>query len=206
MKIAVSILSSNYSEEETIKKINETDADYIHVDVMDSTFVLGKTPKREFLHTSRKPLDVHLMVSSPFDFITSFALLNTEAITIHVELEDDIEGLLNYIKSCGIKCGLALNPETSPKAVSPYISLIDEVLVMTVTPGKGGQELMDSTLYKIDILNEMKKEYKKDFKIIVDGGINGDTIKKVLKADVCVSGSFICKSEDFQERIDKLRL
>lgn len=206
MKVAVSILSSNYSEEETIKRINETDADYIHIDVMDSSFVLESTPKREFLHTSKKPLDVHLMVSRPFDYITSFALLNTEAITIHVELEDDIDGLLEYIKSCGLKCGLAINPETSPEKLEPYISKIDEVLVMCVTPGKGGQKLEESVLYKLDILNEMKKKYKRDFKIIVDGGINADTISKVSKADVCVSGSYICKSENFQERIDKLRL
>lgn len=206
MKVAVSILSTPYSEKETIERINSTDADFLHIDVMDGSFVPEKSPKREFLYTSKKPLNVHLMVSRPFDYITQFALLNTESITIQCELEDDIKGLLSYIKSCGLKCGLAVSPETSLKKLEPYYEYLDEVLVLTVEPGKGGQKLLDSVLYKIDLLKKIREEGKYNFQIFADGGINGETAAKVKGADVIISGTFICNSENYQAQIDKLRL
>lgn len=205
MKIAVSILSSIYDEETTIKKINETDAEYVHVDVMDNSFVLGATPKREYLHQSQKPLDVHLMVSRPFEYIAEFAGLKAKSITIHVELEDDLNTLLDYIKSLNIECGLAINPETEIGALEPYLEKLDEVLVMLVTPGKGGQTMQEDVLYKIDELKEIKEKKNLDFKIIVDGGVNDKTAHLVKNADMAVSGSFICKSEDYQGQIDILR-
>lgn len=205
MKIAVSILSSIYDEETTIKKINQTDAEYVHVDVMDNSFVLGATPKREFLHQSQKPLDVHLMVSRPFEYIAEFAGLKAKSITIHVELEDDLNTLLDYIKSLNIECGLALNPETPTVALEPYLEKLDEVLVMLVTPGKGGQAMQEDVLYKIDELKEIREKRNLNFQIIVDGGVNGKTVHLVKNTDVAVSGSFICKSEDYQGQIDILR-
>lgn len=206
MKIAVSILKSKFNEEDTINKINNTDAEYIHLDVMDGLFVLEKTPKRDFLHKSKKKLQVHLMVNRPFSYVSEYALLNTDAIIIQSELTEDISGLLSYIKSMGIKCGLALKPETNVDVILPYIDTIDQVLVLTVEPGKGGQKLMDSVLYKIDLLNNIRKDKKLDFEIIVDGGVNRETIEKVKNADIIVSGSYICESDNFQEKIDNLRL
>lgn len=206
MKVAVSILSSNYSEEETIEKINKTDAEYIHVDVMDGHFVDNVT-NFEYLNESEKPLDVHLMVSRPFEYISKYSQFNkTDAIVIHAELEDNLNDLLDYIKSLGLKCGLAISPETSLDALEPYYEKIDEVLVMTVKPGYGGQAMIESVLDKIEELFHIRKEKNLNFRIVVDGGVNGDTINKVGLADIVVSGSFICKSENYQSRINKLRL
>lgn len=206
MKLAVSILSSDYGELETINRINETKADYIHVDVMDGKFVSEKTKEYEYLYKSKKKLNVHLMVSSPFNYISKYSVLNTDAIIIPVEIEDDITSLIEYIHSRGLRAGLALNPDTSVNALEPYLKKLEVVLIMTVNPGKGGQKMLDSTLYKIDLLDKMRKEKKYKYKIVVDGGVNDKTIDKVKKADIVVCGSFICKSEDYNEQISKLNL
>lgn len=206
MKLAISILSSNYDELETIERINKTKANYIHVDVMDGKFVKEKSKSYEYLHKSKKKLNVHLMVSSPFNYISKYSLLNTEGIIIPVEIEDDIRSLLDYIKGRGLKAGLAINPETNVSMLEPYFKMIDEVLVLTVNPGKGGQKLMESVLYKIELLDKIRKDKKLKFDIIVDGGINDETIKKIKGADVIVSGSYICKSENFDAQIEKLNL
>ncbi len=206
MKIAVSILSSDYSEEETILRINETDAEYLHLDIMDGHFVPEKTPKMEFLHLSRKPLNVHLMVSRPFTHISKYAAMGAETISISFEIGDDIREILKYIKSLGVECGLAIKPATKVSELEEYFDILDEVIVMTVEPGKGGQKMLCENVEKIDELRTIRKEKGYNFKIMVDGGVNADTIGKVKDADIVVAGSFICKSEDFQTQIDRLRL
>lgn len=206
MKVAVSILSSNYDEEETIRRLNETDADYLHLDVMDGHFVANRTPSWNYLHTSKKPLDVHLMVSRPFSHISKYACLNTETIVISFEITEDIASILEYIKERGIKCGLAIKPDTKVEEIKEYLPIVDQIIVMTVEPGKGGQPMLSKPLDKIDELITLRKKKKYKYKIEVDGGVNDETIEKVSNADIVVSGSYICKSENFQERIDKLRL
>lgn len=206
MKVAVSILSSNYDEEETIRRLNETDADYLHLDVMDGHFVANRTPSWNYLHTSKKPLDVHLMVSRPFSHISKYACLNTETIVISFEITEDITSILEYIKERGIKCGLAIKPGTKVEEIKEYLPIVDQIIVMTVEPGKGGQPMLSKPLDKIDELASLRKKKKYKYKIEVDGGVNDETIEKVSNADIVVSGSYICKSENFQERIDKLRL
>ena len=201
MKLAVSILVTDYDEEETIARINETTADYLHVDVTDGSFVSQRTPQRDFLHTSKKPLNVHLMVSRPFDYISMFKELQAESITIQAELEDDLNSLLDYIHELGMKCGLALCPKTSVSAVEEYANKLDEVLILSVTPGVG-----ESTLDKIEELENLREKEGYQFKIFVDGGVNGETIGKIRGADAVIVGSFICKSEDYQAQIDKLGL
>ena len=204
MKLAVSILKSKYDEEKTIKKLNETNADFLHLDVMDGRFVIETTPERQYLQDSIKPLQVHLMVSNPFNYISKYELVNTESIIIQVELDEDIDGLLDFIKSRNLKCGLAIKPESNVNRILPYIEKLDYVLVLTVEPGKGGQKMMKDVLYKIDLLNEFKRERELNFEIIVDGGVNDETIKSVQNADIVVSGSYICESDNYQEKIDKL--
>ena len=206
MKLAVSILKSKFDEKETIRRINNTTADYIHVDVMDGHFVLEKSKPYEFLHTSKKKLDVHLMVANPFNFISKYSFLNTESITIPIEIDEDINGLIEFIKARGLKAGLSISPDTKVSELEPYLGKIDEILVMSVYPGKGGQKFMESVLYKIDLLEKMRKERKNKFTIKIDGGINDTTIMKVSRADAVVCGSFICMEEDFQTQIDKLNL
>lgn len=206
MKVAVSILSSDYSEEETILKINETDAEYVHVDVMDGHFVKSIT-NYEHLNESKKPFDVHLMVSRPFEYISKYASLpQTEFVTIHVEIEDNLHDLLDYIKSRGLKCGLAVNPDTPLERLEPYYSEVDQVLIMTVVPGKGGQKMIESVIPKIEELVRLREENGYKYIINVDGGVNGDTVEKVIQSDMVVSGSFVCKSEDYQGQIKQLRL
>lgn len=204
MKIAVSILTSNYSEEESIRRINETDAEYLHVDVLDGTFV-PEVKSYEFLHTSKKPLNVHLMVSRPFDYIVKFKNLNAESVTIQAELEDDLHSLLGYIKELGMKCGLALSPDTPVDILNDYLNILDEVLVLSVYPGKGMQSMIESTLDKVKLLDELRHTKGYHYQIFVDGGVNDKTVAKVGPADAVIVGSYICKSDNYQDAIDKIR-
>jgi ribulose-phosphate 3-epimerase len=204
-EVSVSILNGENPLKST-ETLNNTSADYIHLDVMDGKFVIGITPQRYYLNTSIKPLQVHLMVSDPFNYINKYGLANTESIIIQVELDEDINGLLNFIKSKKIKCGLAIKPETNIDRITPYIDMLDYVLVLTVEPGRGGQKMIDDVLSKIDELNEYKIKNGLNYEIIVDGGVNSETIDKVRNADIVVSGSYICENDDYQSQIDKLKL
>ena len=145
MDIAVSILSSNYDIDETIKRVNETSAKYFHIDVMDGKFVPNVVDPFEHLSNTLKPLNVHFMVDDPFKYITYYSSLkNVDMIIFQVEIDDNIDALLDYIKSFNIKCGLAIKPDTDITEISPYLEKLDEVLVMSVEPGMGGQEFMET--------------------------------------------------------------
>lgn len=208
MKIAISILNCPIPEEEIIKKINDSDADLLHVDVNDGNFLPVPRTEYKHLHTSTKPLNVHLMVSDPFEYISYFASLKADEIIFNVELDADIKELLNYIKSKGIKCGLALKSETSVSSIRDYLPLLDAVLILSIIPGKSGQPMIESVLDKIDELKSIRESEKLHFDIIVDGGVNDVTMRKVYEKqpDIVVSGSFIWNSENIQTQIDKLRL
>lgn len=206
MKIAVSILSTPYTDIEAIEKINNTNADYLHVDVLDGHFVPNVKRSYEDLHLSKKPLDVHLMVSNPFNYISKYAFKNTEYITLSFEIGDDLDSLLDYIKSLNIKCGLAIKPSTSVDEIKKYLGKLDKLLLMSVEPGASNQKMITSSLYKIDELIDEREKNSYNYEIWVDGGVNGETIEYVKKADGVVSGSFVTSIDDFQERIDKLRL
>lgn len=209
MEVAVSFLKSKYDLKDTIKKIDETDADYIHVDVMDGEFVLNKTFNydeiKDILKNTKKSLDIHLMVSNPIDYILKYKNLKPEFITIHSEINKNIYDLIDLIKSYNIKVGISIKPKTSIEQIEKYLKYIDNVLIMSVEPGLGGQKFMDSVLYKIDILDKIRKEKKLNYKISIDGGINNETIKKVNKVDFVISGSYICISNNYQDKIDSLR-
>lgn len=207
MLISTSFLSSKNPPKD-IQKLNETDTDYIHVDIMDGKFVKNKTmPFREmrniYKYTSKR-LDVHLMVEDAYNYIKDYASINSEYITIHVESKKVKENLLE-IKNYGIKAGIALNPTTPVKEIVPYLPLVDQILIMSVEPGEGGQAFIKETISKIKEIKVLLKEYKINAIINIDGGINNLTVKYCKDCDMVVSGSFIIKSDNFQERINELR-
>lgn len=207
MKISVSYLSSK-SFKEDLRKLNITNADFIHVDVMDGHFVRNKSlPFKKIKDISaytNKRLDVHLMVKKPLKFIDNYASLNTEFITIHVETKN-VDKSLDLIEAYGIRKGLAIKPETDIEALIPYLDRIDLILVMSVNPGKGGQAFIEDTISKVKELRKLLDEKNKKILISVDGGINDEVSKKLKGADILVSGSYITSSDDFQYQIYKLR-
>ena len=209
MEIAVSFLKSKYTMENTIRKINQTNAEYIHIDVMDGEFVPSKSfiynDLKEIFKKNKKKIDIHLMVDNPLKYILEYKNLNPEIITIHSEINKNIYDYIDLIKSYNIKVGLSLKPKTSVETIEKYLHKIDNVLIMSVEPGKGGQKFMDSVLYKIDILEKLRNENNYNYKISIDGGINKDTIAKVKKVDFVISGSYVCMSNDYQSKINELR-
>lgn len=211
MEISTSFLSSNYDLDTTLKKIDETSSDYVHVDIMDGILVQNKTMNIEKyirkLNEIKMKKDVHLMCMSPKEYIDKFKNVDPEYITFHIESDCDIIGTIEYIKSLDIKPGLAISPKTDIIEILPYLELIDMVIVMTVEPGAGGQRIMFDMLEKVEFLSKLNTTDKYNFKISVDGGINEYTAIKAKKSgvNVLVSGSYICKSENYEERIKKLK-
>lgn len=205
MKLSVSVLASN-NKEESIKIVNNTTSNYLHIDVMDGVFVENTSfPIEEIKQSSlisTKPLDVHLMVVNPINYIKELNLDNIEYITFHIELNEDINNIINHIKSINKKVGISINPETDINKLLPYINDIDMILIMSVVPGKGGQKFMPEVLKKIDVI----KQHNKDITIEIDGGINEETIKQLHDIDIVVVGSFITNYDNYQEQIDKLSL
>jgi len=206
MKVAISFLKSKYSLEETLNIIETTDAEYVHVDVMDGKFVPNST--EDFIYSLKnvnKTLDVHLMVENPIDYIIKYKELKPEYITIHSEINYNIEDLIDLIKSYNIKVGVSIKPKTSVKSIEKILPYIDNVLIMSVEPGFGGQKFMDDVLFKIEVLNKLRKENNYNYVLSIDGGINDTNIDKVRDVDFVISGSFICMSDNYQEQINKLR-
>ena len=195
----------------TLKKLNNTDVDFIHVDVMDGKYVDNKSlPFKEMRHIYKytdKRLDVHLMVASPSNYISDYASLNTEYITIHLDTLEDTLSNLKLIKSYGIKAGLALNPDDKVDKLIPYLPYIDLILVMGVIPASAAQKFINKTLSKLKELKVLKKEYKDfNFKISVDGGVNNLVLKQINNlTDIIVSGNYIISSDNYEEKINSLR-
>ncbi len=204
MKVSVSFLKYQNSKAETIQKISQTSADYIHVDIMDGLFVSQKNDDLDefinLLKDCNKPLDIHLMVLNPLVYINKLKVLNPMFITIQAEILNPLV-YIKQIKKANIKVGLAINPNTDISLLDNYLKYIDLVLIMSVNPGLGGQKFIEEVIPKI------KKLKSKNVLISIDGGINDETIKLVKEdVDICVSGSYICLSDNFEKQINKLRL
>lgn len=203
--LAVSILKNKIGTENAIKEINKTSADFLHVDVLDKTYVDEVFNPLKEVEASTKPLNIHIMAEHQWFFVYKYSKLNPESIILQYELCEDVGFLLNHLRFRGIKCGLAIEPNTKISDIVKYIPLLDYVLILGVNPGKGGQELQRKVLYKFDILKRLKEEEGYGFKTIIDGGINDKTINDV-KADIFVCGSFITMSDNYQKQIEKLGL
>ncbi len=210
MKVAISASFLDIKEPKNVEvsKLDSLDIDYLHLDVMDGIFVENKTYTYEefyeILKYTKKPKDVHLMVSDVKKYIDSFKQFNPEFITFHYEAASEVSSVINYIKQLGIKVGMSIKPSTDIKEVSKYLEFLDLILVMSVEPGRGGQKFIENSVEKIEKLYNLRKEFNYKYLIEVDGGINDETIKKCDKADICVVGSFITK-QDYKEALEKLK-
>lgn len=208
MKLSASFLSIKDDFKNNVEKLCSTSIDYIHLDIMDGEFVPVKTwnagQMKWLLENTRKLKDVHLMVNDVIEYVDDFASLNPEYITFHAEAVDNVDNIIKYIKSKGIKVGLSIKPSTKVEEIFRYLPYIDLVLVMSVEPGKGGQQFILTSIDKINKLKEYKIENGFDYQIEVDGGINNTTINLVRNADIVVVGSYITSNSNYQESVNKL--
>lgn len=200
----------------TFYELETAKIDYFHIDVMDGKFVeknnleLMKDYALTISHISNIGLDVHFMVENVEEAIDEFIMLEPEIMTFHIEATKTKERTMSIIedlKSNNIKVGLAVSPDTSIETIKEYIPYVHMILVMTVIPGKGGQKLIPETLEKVKELKKYLEENDIDIDIEVDGGINGETSKKAVEAgaNVLVAGSYIIDSENYSERVRKLK-
>jgi len=212
IKIAPSILSADFAKlGEEIKDVENGGADYIHVDVMDGHFVpnitIGPLIVEAIRPITKLPLDVHLMIENPDQYISAFANAGADFITVHVEACPHLHRTIQLIKSHGVKAGVVLNPATPVDTVKHVIEDIDLVLLMTVNPGFGGQKFIHSVLPKIEEVARMVKEKNLNVEIEVDGGVNEETARLCVGAgaNVLVAGSAIYNQADRKAAIEKIR-
>ena len=212
VKIAPSILSADFARlGEEIKDVERGGADYIHVDVMDGHFVpnitIGPLIVEAIRPVTKLPLDVHLMIENPDQYIEAFARAGADFITVHVEACRHLHRTIQLIKSTGVKAGVVLNPATPVESLKHIIEDVDMVLLMSVNPGFGGQKFISSVLPKIRQVKELADSVNPDLEIEVDGGVNEETAKLVIEAgaNVLVAGSAIFNKEDREAAIASLR-
>ena len=206
--VSPSILSADFARlEQECKSLEKSGADWIHCDVMDGNFVPNLTFGMPIVKSICKcvvlPLDVHLMIDRPERYVEQFAEAGANLITIHQEASDDVAGCLKLIRSCGKQAGISIKPNTPVEVLEPFRGMFDMILIMSVEPGFGGQEFIESS---VDKIRQARKLFP-DVLIEVDGGINKSTAKRVIDAgvDVIVAGSAIMSAADKKAAIAEIR-
>lgn len=194
--LAPSLLSADFSDlKSAVKMIEAKNSQFIHIDVMDGSFVpeisYGQPVVRSLRPLTELIFDVHLMVDNPERQIESFAQAGADYITFHLESSSDCASVIDKIHALNKKAGISIKPKTSVDKIENYLSKVDLVLVMTVEPGYGGQKIIPECVEKVSELVELRRKHNLNFKISVDGGVNENTIQSVIDAgaDVIVSGS-----------------
>ena len=216
MQVSTSILSVEENATKVFYNLEVAKTDYFHIDVMDGIFVENNTHKKmkdyatTLKHITNIPLDVHLMVNDVKTYIDEYMYLEPHFITFHVESvknKNEIMDIIKNLKENNIKVGIAIKPNTNLEEVYEYLPYIHLLLIMTVEPGKGGQELIKSTIKKISDAKKYIEKEELDVEIEVDGGINNNTCEEVKEAgaNILVSGSYIINSENYSETIKELK-
>ncbi|WLV76802.1 ribulose-phosphate 3-epimerase [Lacticaseibacillus parahuelsenbergensis] len=212
MKIAPSILSADFAHlARDVEKVEGAGADLLHVDVMDGHFVgnltFGPLVVQALRPVTNLPLEVHLMVSDPGVWAPQFAEAGADTILVHEEATSHLYGVLQHIRAAGVRAGVVVNPGTSLSSLDEVLPLVDQVLVMTVNPGFGGQKFLTPMVDKVARLHKIRQERDLHFDIEVDGGINDQTVKAAAAAgtDIFVAGSYVFGAPNVGDAITALR-
>tara|TARA_B100001094_G_scaffold305850_1_gene336033 strand:- start:4055 stop:4708 length:654 start_codon:yes stop_codon:yes gene_type:complete len=209
--IAPSMLASDFGNlENEISMVNNSKADWFHIDVMDGVFVpnisFGTPIMNVFKNSATKPLDVHLMIINPDNYLEKFAELGSSILTVHAEACTHLHRTVQRIQSLNMKAGVAINPHTPISSLESIIKEIDLVCIMSVNPGFGGQSFIENTFQKVNDLKSLIEKKNSNALIEIDGGVNSNNAKKLVEkgADVLVAGSFVFKSDNPIETISSL--
>jgi len=210
--VAPSILAADFANlQRDVEMLNASEADYIHVDIMDGVFVpnisFGFPVAQAIKRYSKKPLDFHLMIEKPERYLENFRDAGADILTVHYEACPHLHRTVQLIKELGIQAGVALNPHTPVELLSEILPDLSLVLIMSVNPGFGGQKFIENSYRKIYKLNYMREELGANFKIEVDGGVNNTNARSLVEngADILVAGSFVFNSSDPHATIAALR-
>lgn len=212
MYIAPSMLSADFNNlAQSIRMVEEAGADYLHIDIMDGDFVpnisFGPMLYQGLRGQSKLVFDVHMMVTNPERYVDQVVKAGADVVTVHVEATPHIHRALQLIKAAGAKAGVVINPGTSVSAIEAVLGQVDQVLVMTVNPGFGGQAFIPATLDKVRQLADLRQKNGYNYLIEVDGGVNGKTAADCLAAgaDILVAGSYVFGHSNPAQAIQTLK-
>jgi len=213
VKVSPSILAADFANLSLeCSKIDKSNADWFHLDVMDGLFVpnisFGMPIVKTIRQLTKKPLDVHLMIVEPEKYIDEFITIGSDIITVHIEATNNLNQIINMIQESSLKAGIAINPETPISDLKEYIEKVDLICLMGVNPGFAGQKFIESTNKRLVELKKLITSSGSKTLIEVDGGVNYDNFQNLKSngADVLVAGSYIFNSNDYDTAINTLKL